>query len=214
MTGDEPVEIELKYRLADAAAGERLLAAEQIGPFAPAGPIETVETSDRFLDTADRAFAATRHAVRLRTAGATTTVTIKGPATPGPGGAHRRTEQEAAALGTDPADWPDSAARERVLRIAAGRPLVEVAALRQRRRHRLVRAGETIADLTVDEVRILDRDRTIERFVELEVELRAGDSERLAELAAAFALEWALSPSTDSKYAAALRALARETETR
>ncbi len=212
---DDPLEIELKYRLADAAAGERLLAAEELGPFRPDGPIEIVETSDRFLDTADRAFAAIRHAVRLRTVGGTTTVTIKGPAKRGPGGAHRRTELEASANGTDPARWAESRARTRILEVAAGRPLVEVAGLHQRRRHRLLRAGDAAVDLSLDDVRVLDGERAIETFVELEAELVAGDPERLAELAAALvAAEPALRPSAESKYRAALRALGSRTRAR
>ncbi len=62
-------------------------------------------------------------------------------------------------------------------------PLVRVAELRTRRRGELVaRAGAT-AEVTVDEVAVMDARRVSERFVEVEVELRTGSSAQLDVLA-------------------------------
>jgi inorganic triphosphatase YgiF len=205
----EPVELELKYRVTDAATGERLLTSALLGPFVPATPIETVETDDRFLDTHDGRFAAVRHALRVRTAGGTTVATVKGPTVRDPSGAHRRVEVEGPATGDDPDEWPPSAVRERVLDVAAGRPLVEVAQLRQTRRRRLLRATGTTVELTLDEVEVLDGAAVAGRFTELEAELRDGDADRLDELARALDTEPELSPSAESKYATALRVLGR-----
>jgi inorganic triphosphatase YgiF len=206
----EPIELELKYRLSDAAIGERLLGAERLGPFVAATPIETVETSDRFLDTSDRHFAAARHALRVRTAAGSKVATLKGATVREANGAHRRVELEGPATGADPVRWPSTAARDRVLELAAGRPLVEVARLRQTRRQRLLRAGRTTVEISLDEVEVLDAGRVVARFRELEAELRDGDPERLDELVRVLDAEPGLRPSPESKFAAALRVLAND----
>ena len=46
MTVPGAIEVELKYQVADLAIGERLLAAEQLGGFAPAGEIRIAEQTD------------------------------------------------------------------------------------------------------------------------------------------------------------------------
>ncbi|HET7026643.1 MAG TPA: CYTH domain-containing protein [Candidatus Limnocylindrales bacterium] len=206
----EPFELELKYRLVDEAAGEPLLAADRLGPFVAEGPIVTVETVDRFLDTADQTLGGIDHSLRLRTVGGRTglVATLKGSMTQGPGGAHRRLELEAPVEGDDPSAWPESRVRTRVLELTGGRPVTEIARLRQRRRQRSLRAGRTTAELSIDAVEVVDGGRVVERFFELEVELREGDSALLAELAAALSVQPGLAPG-ESKLGAALRALSR-----
>jgi inorganic triphosphatase YgiF len=51
------VEVELKYRVADAAAAARFLEARSFGPFRAAGPTRQVQIEDRYLDTADGSLA-------------------------------------------------------------------------------------------------------------------------------------------------------------
>jgi CHAD domain-containing protein len=58
-----------------------------------------------------------------------------------------------------------------------------VAELRTRRRGELVTRDGTTAEVTVDEVSVLDGDRVASGFVEVEVELRSGDPERLDDIA-------------------------------
>lgn len=208
MDRGEPREIELKYRLDDAALVRELLERPRIGAFEAEPGVETLETHDRFLDTPRRAFAALEQAVRLRTAGGGTVVTVKGPSIDGPGGSTSRVELEATAEGDDPRRWPASPARQRVLTIAADEPLVEVARLRQRRRRRLLRSDDAAAELSVDDVEVLDGDRVVDRWVELEIELREGEAGVLAVLARELESVGGLTRATESKYAAALRALA------
>jgi CHAD domain-containing protein/adenylate cyclase class IV len=203
----QPREVELKYRVVDADAVGVLLELPAIGPFTGEGTVETDETLDRFLDTPDDAFRAAQHALRLRRVGDATILTIKGPSTPGPGGAVSRTEVEATVDGDDPASWPPSPARELVESIGHGQPLREIARLAQRRRHRLLRDGATVVELTVDDVEVRDRDRPIAAWLELEAELRDGEPDALEELAAALVAGGGLEPSPESKFAAALRAL-------
>ena len=51
----EGVEVELKYRVTDAAAAARLAGARTMGPFRAAGRARQVQVEDRYLDTADGA---------------------------------------------------------------------------------------------------------------------------------------------------------------
>jgi CHAD domain-containing protein len=205
----EPREVELKYRVTDPAIAGHLLERRRIGPFEAEQGVETVETADRFLDTADRVFGARLLAVRLRATDGGTIVTVKGPSSAGPGGSVSRLELEGPAGGDDPSAWPVSAARDRVASVADGRPLLEVARLRQRRRRRLFRHDEDIVELTVDDVEVVDGDRVIDAWTEIEAELRAGDPDALADLGAALESTGSLRPAPESKYAAALRAIER-----
>ena len=52
-------EVELKYRVGDMAAAERVLAAERLGPFTgAASSARATQLEDRYVDTADGALAA------------------------------------------------------------------------------------------------------------------------------------------------------------
>jgi CHAD domain-containing protein len=62
-------------------------------------------------------------------------------------------------------------------------PLERVAELRTRRRGELVNRGGTTAEVTVDEVAVMDARRVRDRFVEVEVELREGSPAQLDVLA-------------------------------
>ena len=86
-------------------------------------------------------------------------------------------------------------------------PLERVAELRTRRRGELVAREGTTAEVTVDEVAVLDARRVRERFVEVEVELRAGSSAQLDVLAAELAEAGAARGSGQPKV---FRALGRE----
>ena len=62
-------------------------------------------------------------------------------------------------------------------------PVAPVAELRTRRRGQLVARNGTTAEVTVDEVAIMDALRVADEFVEVEIELRSGDPARLDEIA-------------------------------
>jgi CHAD domain-containing protein len=208
-TVERPVEVELKYRVVDLAAAERYLVAEEIGPFVGTAAARSSQFEDRYVDTADGAMAKAGFAVRVRRSGRGTVVSVKSLArTEGPGGSVRREELEGPADRTaGPLDWPASDARSLVLELAGDAPLVEVVTIRQLRRKRIVRDGDTRVELSLDEVDVVSRSRVVDRFVELEAELVKGAEERLTALADVFANDPALAPGTGSKLEAALAAL-------
>jgi CHAD domain-containing protein len=203
-----PVEVELKYRVHDEAAAERYLVAESIGPFVPTAGTRSVELEDRYVDTADGAMARAGFAVRLRRTGEGTIVSVKSTTRrQGSGSAHRRDELEAPADRTaGPLDWPPSDARSLVLEHAGDAPLVEVVTIRQLRRKRQLVDGATRVELSLDQVDVVARSLVVDRFLELEAELRKGDDARLVDLAAVFDADTSLEPSTGSKFERALEA--------
>jgi hypothetical protein len=44
-----PIEVELKFRMTDAATGERLIAGDEIDGFSALGPAETTKVEDRYM---------------------------------------------------------------------------------------------------------------------------------------------------------------------
>jgi len=204
-----PVEIELKYRLRDEAAGDRYLAADELAGFAPITPVRSTQLEDRYLDTADGALARAGFACRLRQTAKGTTVSVKALArSPDGTGLHRREELDGPADRTaGPRDWPPSDARSLILEQAGDAPLVELVTIRQLRRKRHLQSGETVVELSVDEVDAVARSRVVERFVELEVELVEGDEGQLAVMDKLLAADNALAASTGSKLESALAAI-------
>ena len=93
MTVERPLEIELKYAVADRVIGERLLNAETLAGFRATGVARPTQHEDRYMDSADGAMARAGYATRLRTAGNGTIVTVKS-ITDGQGSLHRREELE------------------------------------------------------------------------------------------------------------------------
>ncbi|HUJ91218.1 MAG TPA: CYTH and CHAD domain-containing protein [Gaiellaceae bacterium] len=62
-------------------------------------------------------------------------------------------------------------------------PVAPVAELRTRRRGQLVARNGTTAEVTIDEVAVMDALRVSDEFVEVEIELRTGDPARLDDIA-------------------------------
>jgi CHAD domain-containing protein len=208
-----PVEIELKYRLRQAAAGDRYLAADEIGGFHPISPVRSTQLEDRYLDTGDGALARAGFAARLRQTAKGTTVSVKSLARRGGnGGAHRREELEGPADRTaGPRDWPASDARSLILEQCGDAPLVELVTIRQLRRKRKLQSADTIVELSLDEVDAVARSRVVDRFVELEVELVEGDESALDPIDAILADDPGLAISTGSKLESALSAIQAST---
>jgi CHAD domain-containing protein len=208
-----PVEIELKYRLRQAAAGDRYLAADEIGGFHPITPVRSTQLEDRYLDTGDGALARAGFAARLRQTAKGTTVSVKSLARRGGnGGAHRREELEGPADRTaGPRDWPASDARSLILEQCGDAPLVELVTIRQLRRKRKLQSADTIVELSLDEVDAVARSRVVDRFVELEVELVEGDESAMDPIDAVLADDPGLAISTGSKLEAALSAIQAST---
>jgi hypothetical protein len=208
-TVEHPVEVELKFRVLDLAAAERYLVADEIGSFSGVAAARASQFEDRYVDTADGAMAKAGFAVRIRQTGRGTVVSVKGLArTAGAGGSIRREELEGPADRTSgPLEWPSSDARSLILERAGDAPLLELVTIRQLRRKRVVRDGETRVELSLDEVDVVQRSRVIDRFVELEAELVKGDEERLVGLAEVFSADPGLAQATGSKLDVAMAAV-------
>jgi CHAD domain-containing protein len=208
-----PVEIELKYRLLEDAAGDRYLLAEELAGFVPITPVRSTQLEDRYLDTADGALARAGFACRLRQTAKGTTVSVKSTSRrPDGSGIHRREELEGPADRTaGPRDWPPSDARSLILEQCGDAPLVELVTIRQLRRKRHLQAGETVVELSLDEVDAVARSRVVERFVELEVELVEGDESQLAGMDELLAGDPGLVASKGSKLESALAAMGATT---
>jgi len=208
--GTRQVEVELKYRVTELAAAERLLAADHVGPFAVSGGRQrSLQLEDRYVDTADGALGRAGFAVRLRRSGDKTMVSVKSlTRTDGPGGSVRREELEGPADRiAAPVDWPPSDARSLVLEHAGDAPLVELVTVRQLRRKRQLKSGQSRVELSLDEVDVVSRGRIVDRFVELEAELQKGDETELEALGAALDAEPTLRRAQTSKLEAALAAV-------
>jgi len=203
-------EVELKYRVGDLAAAERLLAADRLGPFTGgAGGARSTQLEDRYVDTADGALARAGFAVRLRQSAGETIVSVKSLAlAQGPNGILHRDELEGPAdRVAPPVDWPASDARSLVVEHAGDAPLVERVTIRQLRRKRQLRSAATRVELSLDEVDVVERGRVVERFVELEAELTKGEESELAALGAALESEAGLERASTSKLESALAAI-------
>ncbi len=204
------MEVELKYRVTDRATAERLLVADQLGGLHATGTgARATQLEDRYVDTSDGALAKAGFAVRLRQTGADTIVSVKSlSAGEGDGGAVQRDELEGPADRVAPAaDWPASDARALVLEHAGDAPLVERVTIRQLRHRRLLKAGESRVELSLDEVDVVSRGRIVRSFTELEAELVKGDASLLGALARRLDAETGLSRSGRSKLESALAAL-------
>lgn len=206
----KPIEIELKYRVLDAAAGDRYLAADVLAGFRPASAVRSTQVEDRYIDTADGAMARAGFAARLRQTAKHTIIAVKSSARRvGTSNVHRREELEGPADRTaHPRDWPPSDARSLLLEQCGDAPLVEVVTIRQLRRKRILELDGTSVELSLDEVDAVSRSRVVGRFVELEVELMSGDEAGLAAIDTVLASDPGLVPADSSKLAAALRAVA------
>ena len=210
-----PVEIELKYRVHDGPAAERYLEADTLATFVSASPMRPRKVEDRYVDTADGDFAKAGFAARLRRTNKGTSVGLKslngGPDAGDGSATHRREELEGPAHeSAGPQEWPVSDARSLVLELAGDAPLLELVTVRQLRRRRELRDGDTRVELTLDAVEVVVRGEVVDRFAELEVELLKGDEARLTALDGVLRADPGLSPSTLSKLESALAAVSRK----
>jgi triphosphatase len=210
--GARTLEIELKYRMTGTSAGERLISSDELAGFTALGPVVSVNHEDRYVDTPDGALAAAGYAGRFRTDGDTTEITLKGLTRLDAGGAaHRREELEAPAdPGAPVSAWPESAARNAVLAIVGDSILGELVLIRQVRHKRNFGSGGTVVEMSVDDVEVVMGNRVIERFAELEVELREGDEAALEPLVDLLSEVEELLPAETSKLERALEAVRHE----
>ncbi len=205
----DPVEVELKYRVTDGPALERLLDADWVGDHA-AGAWRTFELEDRYLDTSDGALARGGYGARLRRQDGAITLTLKSLGRgEGPGGAlFRRVELEGPATwDMRPEAWPESEARRRLMALAGAAPLVPRFTLRQVRRERDLRGSDGWAILSLDAVRVEAAGHDIGGGTFVEVESRGGSERMLQEVGAILERSGAVTPEGRSKEALATELL-------
>lgn len=167
------VEAELKYTASDGRPLLELEGRPALGPAHMGPPRMTLEL-DRYVDTTDLRLSAARWACRLRERDGGTIVSLKGPPQHRGGEiVHRRDEVEGpAGPDLDPLTWPASPARDRLLAFTGGGELVERFRLEQERTERSVRVGEMpVGVLSLDRVRVLDRESEAGRMYVVELEL-------------------------------------------
>jgi CHAD domain-containing protein len=205
-----PVEIELKFRVDDPAAGAAVLETERFGALAAeADPAREVLMADRYLDTPDGALTQAGYAVRLRALETGTLVSVKSLTRDvAAGGASKRVEIEGPADAVaPPADWPASDARALVIEHAGDAPLQELVTIRQRRRKRLYASDASTVEMSLDDIEVVADGEVVERFTELEAELVSGDETALSVIAAVLEGIEGLRRATSSKLEAALAAV-------
>ncbi|HET7142011.1 MAG TPA: CYTH domain-containing protein [Candidatus Limnocylindria bacterium] len=204
------IEVELKLRAEDEEPLFELASMPELGP-AVLGPLREFDELDRYLDTVDRRLAEAGWACRLRTRGAEwPRLSLKGPARHASGAAlHRRPEVEGpAGASADPADWPASRARDALLRLSGGRPLVERLALRQGRGERSVSLrGREVATLSLDRVSVVCDGMPRGRFLAVELEWRGRRPAAAGRIEQALLATTGLRPEPSSKLERALAML-------
>ena len=207
MATDRRIEVEAKYRVAPAGAADRYLVAPELGPFAAQGAVHQIRIEDRYVDSPDWALARAGFAARLRKTSRGTQINLKAR-TAASGHIHRREEIEGPADDMlMPAAWPGSSARDVVLELCGDSPLVELLTIRQLRRVRQLAAADSTAELSVDEVEVVVRGETVERFEELELELKGGEEGELAQAVAIFDRDPALHRQARSKLERAFKSI-------
>lgn len=207
MSPARPIEVELKYRVADAEVADRLLAGDDLYGLTARGPVAEVNHEDRYFDTEDRALATAGYAARLRATDSDTLLSIKA-LNRATGAVHHREELEGpASTDLDLEGWPPSDARALVLELAGNAPLRELVRLRQTRRRRDFGSDGTSVELSLDDVEVVLDGRVVDRFRELEIELTSGDERDLGRITTTLDQAGGLSAARTSKLEAALAAI-------
>ena len=182
MSADRKIEVELKYQVSSLGGADRYLVAPELGPFKPAGVVDSIRVEDRYVDSADWALARAGFAARLRKTSRGTEIELKSLAVGGARIQHRQEIEGPANLVSAPVDWPASRARDVVLEHCGDAAVTELLTIRQLRRTRRLKAGGTRAELSVDEVEVVVDGRVLDSFEEMEIELKGGGEAPLESL--------------------------------
>jgi inorganic triphosphatase YgiF len=201
------MEVEAKFALPDAETIRSLRSADQLAGFA-LSESRVKQVHDTYLDTAERSIWAAAYACRQRKQDEGILITLKG-LHGAEGAVHQREELEVslptAESTLQPARWPASAVRERVLGLIGDRPLQPLFELQQTRIVRQVcDLDRPVAELSLDEVRLAVGDREKVHF-ELEVELGPqGTGDDLTAIVDYLQDTYRLEPEPRSKFERAL----------
>jgi CHAD domain-containing protein len=207
MAAGRKIEIEMKYEVAKPQGGDRYLVAPEIGSFVPRGPVSSNRVVDTYVDSADWTLARAGFAARMRKTSHGTEISLKGLGVSGERLQRREEIEGPTDAGLDPRHWPSSPARDVVMELCGDDKLVEYVTISQLRRVRKLQSGDTRVELSLDDVEILGLGGVLERFEELEAELRRGPETPLAELVAVFDRDGDLTPTSQSKLSRAVAAL-------
>ncbi len=200
------MEIEAKFTIPNTDRLERLRAMDHVAEFAlAAGRVQSV--SDTYLDTAEYRILAAGYFLRGREQDGGVLITLKQLAE-SDGAIHRREEVQVLLPAYEPPrSWPIGPVRDQVLRWIGEAPLIPLFTLSQTRTIRPVtRLDKTIAELSLDEVRLVGRNEE-QTFFELEVELAEGSEGDLTAIVSSLEGEWGLQPQWHSKFQRALALL-------
>jgi CHAD domain-containing protein len=207
MATGRKIEVEMKFEVTTPGGADRYLVAPELGPFTADGPVDSIRVEDRYVDSADWALARAGFAARLRKTSRGTEISLKAQNASG-GRLQRREEIEGPTdAGLLAKHWPASQARTVIMELCGDEPLVELLTIRQLRRVRPLRAETTRAELSVDEVEVVGNGDVLDRFEELEVELKRGDEAPLALLVKVFDRDSGLRAVSRSKLARAVKAI-------
>ncbi len=199
MATKREIEVETKYQVRAPGGADRYLVAPELGSFTPKGRVRSVRVEDRYIDSADWALARAGFAARLRKTSHGTRINLKALGSSGDRLQRRQEVDGPANTSLVPSDWPSSKARASVLKLCGEAALLDLLTIRQLRQVRQLRAGNTRAELSVDEVEVVSNGRVLDKFEELEVELKHGDEAPLAALADLLDRDVVLRPMSHSK---------------
>ncbi len=199
------MEIEAKFIIQDTQTYHDLQVMERLGYFAISAP-RVEDMRDTYLDTPDRRLLRSGYACRQREQDGCAVISLKSLHGV-EGNIHRRDEVEAplARIEMQPKQWPDSAARQRVLALID--PHMRLQPLLYLEQHRVVRevlyAQRLVAELSLDTVTSYNQ-----VYHELEIELKgAGTEYDLAAILDKLSKMPGLQPEPRSKFERALAVL-------
>jgi len=200
VTPGATLEIEAKFDVLARSPARALLEAPDLAGLPGIGAARRVRQLDRYLDTPDGRLRAAGWAARLRTTDAETRIQLKRIGAPGTDGVTRRTELDGpAGIDDDPASWPRSAARRRLIQLLHGETASTRLTLRQDRLVRDFGDDGCRVELSLDRTAAMAGDAVAGRLTILELELRTGEVGGFARAVAHLRVQPFLSPSRVTK---------------
>jgi inorganic triphosphatase YgiF len=198
------MEIEAKFSVPDPAVYYHLQIADHVGGYS-LSTLDVQSVLDTYLDTRRRRILAAGYSCRRRETNEGIVMTLKSLG--GAEGAIHRHEvwDLSTSASRTPADWPEGPARDLVLQLIGGEPLVSLFELQQTRVIRLLKQDEQpVAELRLDRVSLVSEEGE-QVYLDLEVGLLPQvPEETLTAIVACLHDEWRLEPEARSKFERAL----------
>jgi len=196
-------EIVAKFEMPDPQVRSQLQTCTVLAGYAMSRPT-TMSVWDTYLDTPDQRIHRAGFTCRQRETASGFRMTLKSRGC-AEGALDRQGEWEVTSSASQPAEWPESQVRDRVLRLAGQAPLRPLFSLEQVRvKHLLEDAMQAVAELSMDSVTVSHGDR-MSVFHVLEVELLpTNPEENLMAIVDCLQEEWHLHPEPYSKFERAL----------